>query len=138
MKDVKGFARRWCKGVTAVVATGLMIFGWFGYGGAAIAVSQSDMQLVAMQPIVAYNIDFGMDLARVDQTIEYYGEEMRGVVEQALRNNVNHPNSKDTAENSYQRQTALNELLPERRSSAFSKEELTNLKKIEHPRERLR
>ncbi|MEO1620396.1 MAG: hypothetical protein AAFU53_05100, partial [Cyanobacteria bacterium J06632_3] len=107
-------------------------------GGAAIAASQSDMRLAAMQPIVAYNIDFGMDLARVDQTIEYYGEEMRGVVEQALRNNVNHPNSKDTAENSYQRQTALNELLPERRSSAFSKEELTNLKKIEHPRERLR
>ncbi|MEL6470991.1 MAG: hypothetical protein AAFQ74_14780 [Cyanobacteria bacterium J06623_4] len=90
------------------------------------------------QPVVAYNIDFGMDLARVEQTIEHYGEEIRDVVEQALRNNVNNPDSKNTAQNTYKRQSALNELLPERRSSAFSKDDLVNLKKTEHPRERLR
>ena len=90
------------------------------------------------QPVIGYNIDFGMDLARVEQTIEHYGEEIRDVVEQALRNNVNHPESKDTAQNTYQRQSAMNDLLPERRSSAFSTEDLKNLKKTEHPRDRLK
>ncbi|MEL6902454.1 MAG: hypothetical protein AAFP07_16010, partial [Cyanobacteria bacterium J06606_4] len=95
-------------------------------------------QSVIAQPIIAYNIDFGMDLARVEQTIEHYGEEIRDVVEQALRNNVNNPDSKNTAQNTYKRQSALNELLPERRSSAFSRDDLVNLKKTEHPRDRLR
>jgi len=104
-----------------------------GFGGSAVAAGLS-----IQQPVVAYNIDFGMDLARVEQTIEHYGEEIREVVEQALMNNVNNPDSKDTAKNSYQRESALNDLLPERRSSAFSKDDLTQLKKTEHPRERLR
>ncbi|MEL6603552.1 MAG: hypothetical protein AAFP20_10055 [Cyanobacteria bacterium J06614_10] len=95
-------------------------------------------QSAIAQPIIAYNIDFGMDLARVEQTIEHYGEEIRDVVEQALRNNVNNPDSKNTAQNTYKRQSALNELLPERRSSAFSRDDLVNLKKTEHPRDRLR
>jgi len=90
------------------------------------------------QPIIAYNIDFGMDLARAERTIEHYGEEIREIVEQALRNNENHPASKDTAKNSYRRETALNTILPERRSSAFSQSDLANLKQTEHPRERLR
>lgn len=94
--------------------------------------------LSTQQPVVAYNIDFGMDLARAEQTIEHYGEEIRGIVEQALRNNENNPESKSTAKNSYQRQSALNEVLPEARSSAFSKDDLTKLKKTEHPRDRLR
>ena len=94
--------------------------------------------LTSTQPVVAYNIDFGMDIARIEQTIEHYGEEIREVVEQALMNNVNHPESKDTAENTYQRKTALNDLLPERRSSAFSTDDLIDLKKTEHPRDRLR
>ena len=79
-----------------------------------------------------------MDIARVEQTIEHYGEEIRDVVEQALRNNVNNPESKDTAQNTYQRQSTMNDLLPERRSTAFSTEDLRNLKNTEHPRERLR
>jgi len=94
--------------------------------------------LRTQQPIVAYNIDFGMDLAAAEQTIEYYGEEIRELVENALMNNENHPESKDTAKNSFQRESALNNLLPEKRSSAFSKEELTNLKKMNHPKDMLK
>ena len=123
------------------LVAGLMFGGVFEQG----AMAQPLLRRIAQpfpelttQPIVAYNIDFGMDLARVDQTIEFYGEEIRDVVEQALRNNVNNPNSKDTAQNTFQRQSSINDLLPERRSSAFSKDDLVNLKKTEHPRERLR
>ncbi|MEO1636905.1 MAG: hypothetical protein AAFS04_17700 [Cyanobacteria bacterium J06631_9] len=101
------------------------------------ALAQPFQDAIA-QPIVAYNIDFGMDLARVEQTIEHYGEEIREVVEQALRNNVNNPESKETAQNTYQRESALNDVLPEKRSSAFSKDDLTNLRNTKHPRDILK
>ena len=90
------------------------------------------------QPLVAYNIDYKMDLARAERTIEHYGEKIRNIVEQALRNNENNPQSNATAKNSYQRKSALNDILPERRSSAFSQDELSNLRKTEHPRDRLK
>lgn len=107
---------------------------------AAFGMSRPAMaaDLSIQQPVVAYNIDFGMDLARIEQTIEHYGEEIREVVEQALLNNENHPESKDTAKNSYQRVSVMNDLLPEKRNSAFSKDDLTNLRKTKHPRELLK
>ncbi|MEO1390468.1 MAG: hypothetical protein AAFV85_24315 [Cyanobacteria bacterium J06634_6] len=94
--------------------------------------------LCSMQPIIAYNIDFEMDSATAEQTIEYYGEEIREFVEQALRNNQNHPERKSTAKNSYQRESALNDLLPEARSSAFSKETLSDLRKTKNPKDVLK
>ncbi|KPQ37690.1 MAG: hypothetical protein HLUCCA11_01155 [Phormidesmis priestleyi Ana] len=85
----------------------------------------------------AYSIDYGMDQARGDKTIEYYGEGLRDVVEQTLRNNVDHPNRKPTAENTYKRESFFNKLLPKQRSSAFSKDDLTNLRATENPRDRV-
>jgi len=120
------------KGMIAAIVLFLLAF------SAPVSQSAFAAPFATTPPTVAYNIDFGMDLARIEQTIEHYGEEIREVVEQALLNNVNHPESKETAQNTYQRESALNELLPERRSSAFSKDDLTNLKKTEHPRDRLR
>ncbi|MEL6490749.1 MAG: hypothetical protein ABG776_17795 [Cyanobacteria bacterium J06555_13] len=95
-------------------------------------------QRAIAQPIIAYNIDFEMDSATAEQTIEYYGEEIREFVEQALRNNQNHPERKSTAKNSYQRESALNDLLPEARSSAFSKETLSDLRKTKNPKDVLK
>ena len=89
-------------------------------------------------PIVAYNIDFDMDSATAEKTIEYYGEELRDLVEQALRNNQNHPERKSTAKNSYQRESALNDILPEARNSAFSKETLSDLRKPKNPKDLLK
>lgn len=131
---VRHKAKQVLLGIVAVAVISFLGVGEQGAIASPLNVQQANLQ----QPVVAYNIDFGMDLARVEQTIEHYGEEIREVVEQALLNNVNHPESKETAENSYQRQSALNDLLPEARSSAFSKDELTQLRKTEHPRERLR
>ncbi len=119
--------------LVAVASVLLVFVSALGFGGSAEAVGYP-----TQQPVVAYNIDFGMDLARAEQTIEHYGEEIREVVERALLNNENHPERNDTAKNSYQRQSAFNDLLPERRNSAFSKDDLTRLKKTEHPRDRLR
>ena len=90
------------------------------------------------QSLIAYNIDMGMDEARGEKTIEYHGEELREVVEQTLRNNVNHPESKDTAKNSYKRESALNNILPEKRSSAFSKQDLSKLRETKHPKDILK
>ncbi|MGD1899717.1 MAG: hypothetical protein ACFB16_22570 [Phormidesmis sp.] len=132
---MKKLMRGFCNRIGAAAATTLLAIIVLHIGGAGSSAIASPL---TTQPVIAYNIDFGMDLARVEQTIEHYGEEIREVVEQALMNNVNHPESKDTAENTYQRQSALNDILPERRNSAFSKDDLTNLRKTEHPRDRLR
>jgi len=118
--------------VVAIALT-TCIFSFVGVNSAAIAIP-----LPNTQPVVAYNIDFGMDLARAERTIEHYGEEIREIVEQTLRNNENHPESKDTAKNSYRRETTLNTILPEKRSSAFSPSDLAKLKQTEHPRDRLK
>ncbi len=125
-----------------ILAIGLVVAMTFtvGVDNAAAAPYSTGVvaRLQTAQPLVAYNIDYGMDLARVERTIEHYGEKIRDVVEQALRNNENHPESKDTARNSYRRESALNDVLPERRNSAFSKNDLSNLRQTEHPRDRLK
>ncbi len=81
--------------------------------------------------IVAYDIDYEMDEARKEKTIEHYGEGIRDIVEDATANNVNNPESKPTAENSYEREGPLNEVLPEQIGKDFSKEELVNMDKSE-------
>ncbi|MEM8503730.1 MAG: hypothetical protein AAF716_11330 [Cyanobacteria bacterium P01_D01_bin.1] len=86
---------------------------------------------------MAYNIDYGMDQARGAKTIEYYGESygepLREIVEQAMKNNVNHPEPKPTSQNSYQRKSKLNNLLPERRGEAFSLERFLSMRATSNP-----
>ena len=110
--------------------------------GFASAEAQADSQQLTQTPqnLIAYSLDFGMDRARADQTIEHYGEPVRDVVEQTLRNNTNHPDSKETAENSYGRKSFLNNLLPERHSlgKEFSQDDFSGMRKIEHPRDILK
>ena len=86
----------------------------------------------------AYSIDYEMDQARGEKTIEYYGESLREIVEQTLRNNDGHPEAKETAQNSFKRQGFLNGMLPEKRKGAFDKERLMQLRKTENPKDRLR
>jgi hypothetical protein len=89
-------------------------------------------------PLLAYSIDYGMDQARGEKTIEYYGEYLRDLIEQTLRNNEDHPDSKSTAKNTYRRESYLNNVLPKQRSTAFSKEDLLKLRSTENPKDRLR
>jgi len=121
--------------VCAIATLSLCVWlsGSFSYSSDALAAD-----LPIEQTLLAYNIDMGMDEARGEKTIEYHGEELREVVEQTLRNNVNHPESKDTAKNSYKRESALNDILPEKRSSAFSKKDLSKLRETKHPRDILK
>lgn len=86
----------------------------------------------------AYSIDYEMDQARGEKTIEYYGESLREIVEQTLRNNDGHPEPKETAQNSYRRQGFLNDVLPQKRKSAFDKDRLMQLRQTENPKDRLR
>ena len=76
---------------------------------------------------IAYSVDYEMDKARVEKTIEHYGEPIRPIVEEAIKNNEDNPNSKDTAENTYQRENPLNQALPEQIGESFSKKELANM-----------
>jgi len=103
----------------------------------AEAQANGDRLIQAPQSLIAYSLDYEMDKARGDQTIEHYGEPVREVVEQTLRNNVNHPDSKETAKNSYKRKSFLNNVLPERNSAGkkFSQEDFSEMRKIEHPRD---
>jgi hypothetical protein len=89
-------------------------------------------------PLLAYSIDYGMDQARGEKTIEYYGEYLRDLIEQTLRNNEDHPDSKSTAKNTYRRESYLNNVLPKQRSTAFSKEDLLKLRSTENPKDKLR
>ena len=113
-----------------------------GMGGlSASADSATQGWLVQnSQPLVAYSLDYEMDRARGDQTIEHYGEAVREPVEQALRNNVNNPESKATAENSYGRKSFFNNLLPNRHSAGktFSKDDFSSMRKIVHPKDVLK
>ena len=77
--------------------------------------------------LLAYDVDLQMDKARVEKTIEHYGEPVRDIVEQAHKNNKNNPERKSTAENTYERETALNEALPEKIGKDFSKQELKDM-----------
>ncbi len=120
-------------GAIATISLCIWLSGSFGHLPSALAAN-----LPATQTLLAYNIDMGMDEARGEKTIEYHGEDLREIVEQTLRNNVNHPESKDTAKNSYKRESALNNILPEKRSSAFSKKELSKLRETKHPKDILK
>ena len=82
---------------------------------------------------IAYSVDYEMDKARVEKTIEHYGEPVRPIVEKAIKNNENNPNSKDTAENTYKRESPLNSILPEQIGEAFSKEELLEMPGTDDP-----
>ncbi len=138
MNQTKNYLRSygdWLLGMCAIATLSLCIF-----LSTSLTCSTSALaaDLPTTQPLLAYNIDMGMDEARGEKTIEYHGEELREVVEQTLRNNVNHPESKDTAINSYKRESALNDILPEKRSSAFSKSDLSKLRETKHPRDILK
>lgn len=87
-------------------------------------------------PLIAYSVDYEMDRARGEKTIEHYGEPVRDVVEQAIKNNENNPRSKSTAENTYRRESWLNDLLPERLGQFFSKDDLLDMPNTDNPRER--
>ncbi|MBE9062656.1 hypothetical protein [cf. Phormidesmis sp. LEGE 11477] len=76
---------------------------------------------------LAYNVDLDMDEARAEKTIEHYGEPVRDIVEDALDNNVNNPDSKPTAENTYERESPLSDILPEKIGEKFSKDDLANM-----------
>jgi len=77
---------------------------------------------------VAYSVDYEMDKARAQKTVKHYGEGLRPFVKEVLKNNEENPNRKPTAENTYQRESPLNELLPERIRKTFSKTELLEMK----------
>ncbi|MEM8502828.1 MAG: hypothetical protein AAF716_06705 [Cyanobacteria bacterium P01_D01_bin.1] len=94
--------------------------------------------LVSVVPggdVIAYSVDYEMDKARVEKTIEHYGEPVRPIVEQAIKNNENNPDSKGTAENTYQRESPLNLLLPEQLGDSFSKEDLLEMSGTDDPNE---
>ncbi len=77
--------------------------------------------------LLAYSVDYEMDKARAEKTIEHYGEGMRPIVEDALDNNEKNPESKATAENSYERESALNDILPEKVGESFAEEDLVDM-----------
>lgn len=87
-------------------------------------------------PLIAYSVDYEMDRARGEKTIEHYGEPVRDVVEQAIKNNEDNPRSKSTAENTYRRESWLNDLLPERLGQFFSKDDLLDMPNTDNPRKR--
>lgn len=82
---------------------------------------------------IAYSVDYEMDKARVEKTIEHYGDPIKPIVEQAIKNNENNPQSKDTAENTYKRKSLLNPLLPEQIGDSFSKEDLLEMTGTDDP-----
>jgi hypothetical protein len=90
---------------------------------------------VASEGAIAYSVDYEMDQARVEKTIEHYGEPVRPIVKKAIENNENNPNSKDTAENTYKRESPLNPLLPEQLGETFSKEDLLEMSGTDDPNE---
>lgn len=102
----------------------------------AVAVVLLVAGLIALAPggdAIAYSVDYEMDKARVEKTIEHYGDPVKPIVEQAIKNNENNPNSKDTAENSYQRESPLNPILPERLGNTFTKDDLLEMSGTDDP-----
>lgn len=82
-------------------------------------VESAPMQ--ALSGAVAYNIDIDMDKAREETTVDHYGEGIREFVQDANGNNVNNPQAKPTAENTYPRETSLDDALPQVLPEVFSK-----------------
>lgn len=126
---------RWRQGLLLSLSVVVILISFAG-GAVAVPALIDDFS----QTTIAYSLDYEMDRARGDQTIEHYGESVREPVEQAMRNNVNHPERKDTAENSYGRKSFMNSLLPKRHKvgKAFSQDDFSSMRKIKHPREALR
>ncbi len=79
--------------------------------------------------LVAYSVDYEMDKARAEKTVEHYGEPIRDIVEDALENNEENPNSKSTAQNTYQRESPLNDVLPKKIGDSFSQKELSDMQR---------
>ncbi|MGC1307811.1 MAG: hypothetical protein WA885_11315 [Phormidesmis sp.] len=108
--------------LSAAIAVSLMAF-----SPAALATTRISMEAANSSAILAYDIDLEMDRARKEKTVEHYGEGIREIVEEATKNNVNTPDSKPTAQNSYERESPLNEVLPKRIGKDFSKSDLENM-----------
>lgn len=98
--------------LTIVAIVGCYLFGIFGNSA-----------------LLAYDVDLQMDQARVEKTVENYGEPVRDIVEQAAKNNENNPERKPTAKNTYRRESRLNDVLPEKIGKDFSKEDLESMEK---------
>ncbi len=79
--------------------------------------------------LIAYSVDYEMDKARAEKTVEHYGEPIRDIVEDALENNDENPDRKSTAQNTYQRESPLNEVLPKKIGDSFSQEELSDMQR---------
>ena len=109
-------------------------------GGSANSATVSREIDRTAQVLIAYSVDYEMDKARVEKTVDHYGEPVRDVAEQALKNNENNPNRKETAENSYERESFWNKILPRRHSlgQAFSEEDFAGMRKTSDPGEGLR
>jgi hypothetical protein len=86
--------------------------------------------------LIAYSVDFDMDKARLEKTIEHYGEPVRGIVEQAVENNDENPEHKDTAENSYKRENSVIDNLPKENGRSFSKEDLVDMEHSDKAQEK--
>lgn len=111
--------------VAAVIGFSVGLF--ISFSGAHIDQMATLPVATTAPTLIAYNVDLEMDKARKEKTVEHYGEPIRDVVEQATQNNENRPDSKPTAENTYQRESGLNEVLPERIGKHFSQEDLQNM-----------
>jgi len=79
--------------------------------------------------LVAYSVDYEMDKARAEKTVEHYGEPIRDIVEGALENNEENPDHKSTAQNTYQRESPLNEVLPKKIGDSFSQKDLSDMQR---------
>jgi hypothetical protein len=98
----------------------------------SVTVAGSPLESFTQSPaelrtLLAYNIDLEMDKAREEKTVEHYGEGIRDIVQDANTNNVNNPDSKPTAENTYKREKSLIDALPNQIGKDFSKEDLAHM-----------
>ncbi len=115
MRRILGRASSWLfsgQFLTIVAIVGCYIFGIFGNSA-----------------LLAYDVDLQMDQARIEKTVEHYGEPVRDIVQQAAQNNENNPERKQTAKNTYERESRLNDVLPKKIGKDFSKEELENMER---------
>ena len=123
---------------TLLIAVGIAIAIFFGRSHRAPSLALPSVEVSALTQdaradygagtLVAYNVDYEMDKARAEKTIEHY-EGMEPIVDQAIKNNEENPDSKATAENSYQRETKLNDALPESIGEEFSQAELSDMER---------
>ncbi len=144
LKNSMGWRQYGSQVIRATVAL-LVIFAIATFSGSPVSgreegavMTRPPLQNVSQRDhtLIAYSVDYEMDKARGEKTVEHYGESMRPIVKQAIKNNENNPNSKDTAENTYRRESPLNDLLPERVGQFFSKKDLLNMPRTDNPQKR--